>query len=151
MPRPRWPASATAGLLIAGSVVLSAAALVFAWPGRGGRDEAPAPAAAGDPYAPVLPGLCRSFAAAASGDVVGAERVFDDTVHGPLHDIAREATVVDRAVAGQLLEAKQAVEHHFEGAPADPAVLGRDLARLTGTTRAALTLTGRPAEHVCQS
>lgn len=150
--RPRGgPVSTTAGLILAGSVVLSAAALACGPPGRGGDDEAPVAAAPTDAYATVLPGLCRSSAAAESGDVAGAERVFADTVHGPLHDIAQEAEASDRAMAARLLEAKQAVEHHLERPQADPAALGSDLARLSGATRAALALTGHPAAPVCGS
>jgi len=141
--------STTAGLILACSVALSAAALVAFWPGRAGRDEAPRAAAPMDPYAPVLPGLCDSSAAAGRGDVASAERIFTDTVHGPLHDIAREAGAVDRAAAARLLEAKQAVEHDFQRSQQDSAVLGPDLARLSSTTRAALVLTGRPGGQVC--
>jgi hypothetical protein len=102
-----------------------------------------------DPYAPVLPGLCRSSAAARSGDVTGAERIFTDTLHGPLHDIARETAASDRGAAARLLEAKQAVERELGSSPSDPAALGSNLARLGDTTRAALVLTGHPAEHRC--
>lgn len=152
MRRRGGPVSTMAGLILAGSVALSATVLVLGWPGRGGRDEAPRRAAAPtDPYAPVLPGLCRSSAAAAAGDVAGAERVFADTAHGPLHDLARETAASDRAPASRLLEAKQAVERDLERAPSGPAALGPDLARLSATTRAALALTGHPAGHVCES
>lgn len=140
----------TAGLVLAGCIALSAGALVLGWPG-GGRGEAPKAAVAPDPYAPVLPGLCRSSESAAGGDVTGAERVFADTVHGPLHDIAREAAASDRTLSARLLEAKEAVEHDLESPPSDPAALGPDLVRLGSTTRAALALTGHPVDHPCAS
>lgn len=150
MRRRAGPVSTTAGLILAGSVAALAAALVLFWPGRGGRSEGPRPAAAApNPYAPVLPGLCRSSAAVSSGDIAGADQVFADTIHGPLHDIAREAGAVDRAMAARVLEAKQAVEQDLERSQPDPGVLGPNLDRLISTTRAALALTGHPSAHVC--
>ena len=152
MRRRAGPVSTTAGLILAGSVAALAAALVLFWPGRGGRSEGPrAAAAAPDAYAPVLPGLCRSSAAVSSGDVAGADRVFADTIHGPLHDIAREAGAVDRVMAARVLEAKQAVEQELERSQPDPGVLGPNIDRLISTTRAALALTGHPSAYVCAS
>ncbi len=142
--------SSTAGLILAGSVALSAVALLIAGPGRGERGEVPKPAVSVDPYGLLLPGLCRTAAAVSGGDVAGASRMFTDNVHGPLHDIANEAAALDRATAARLLEAKQAVELGFERSPADPATLGSQLARLSATTRAALLATGRPAEPGCE-
>ncbi len=141
--------SAAAGLIAAGSVALAAGALGVGWPGRGNDADPRKAAVASDPYAPVIPGLCRSSAAARSGDVTGAERIFTDTLHGPLHDIARETAASDRGAAARLLEAKHAVEHGLQTASPDPAALGTNLDRLGQTTRAALVLTGHPAGHGC--
>ncbi len=135
--------SSTAGLILAGSIALSAVALVIAGPGRGDHHEVPKTAASSNPYSPILPGLCRTEAAVRSGDVAGASRIFTDTVHGPLHDVANEAAASDRAAAARLLEAKQAVELGLERSPADPATLGSQLARLSAATRAALLAAGR--------
>ncbi len=139
---------AAAGLILAGSVALGAGALALGWPGRGNDADRKA-AVASDPYAPVLPGLCRSSAAARSGDVTGTERIFTDTLHGPLHDIARETAASDRGAAARLLEAKHAVEHGLQTASPDPAALGTNLDRLGQTTAAALVLTGHPAGQGC--
>ena len=141
----------TAGLVVAGSLAVLAVALVLGWPGRAERDEVTGAAPPADPYAPVLPALCRSSAAAGSGDVSGAMRIFGDTVHGRLHDLAQETAASDRAAAARLLQVKQAVEHDFERTPSDPATLGSNLARLTEATRAALSSTGHPSGHVCRS
>ena len=142
---------AAAGVIVAGSLAVLAAALVLGWPGRAERDEATGAAPPEDPYAPVLPALCRSSTAARTGDVPGAMRIFDDTVHGRLHDLAQETAASDRAGAARLLQAKQAVEEDFRRSPSDPATLGSDLARLTEATRAALAAAGHPSGHVCQS
>lgn len=69
----------------------------------GGSDTA-------DPYSLALSGLCEVSTAAESGDIAGAEELFYDIVHRPLHDLAAETTEADRAVAARLLEAKEAVE-----------------------------------------
>ncbi len=152
MRRRAGPVSTTAGLIFAGTLAVLAAALLLFWPGRGGRSEGPrAAAAAPDAYAPVLPGLCRSSAAVSSGDVAGADRVFADTIHGPLHDIAREAGAEDRVMAARVLEAKQAVEQELERSQPDPGVLGPNIDRLISTTRTALALTGHPSAYVCAS
>ncbi|HSH61809.1 MAG TPA: hypothetical protein VK988_19620 [Acidimicrobiales bacterium] len=142
--------SSTAGLILAASVALSAVALVIARPGRGNHDEVPRTAVSSDPYAPILPGLCSAQAAARSGDVAAASRIFTDTVHGPLHDVAEEAAASDRAAAARLLKAKQAVELGLERSGTDPVTLGSQLARLSATTRDALLATGHPVGPGCE-
>ena len=141
----------SAGLIVAGSLAVLAAALTLGWPGRTERDEANGAALPADRYAAVLPALCRSMAAGRSGDVTAAVHLFNDTVHGRLHDLAAEAATSDRAAAARLLEAKQAVEHDLGRFPSDPAMLGSTLARLSDATRAALGSIGHPSVHVCQS
>ena len=65
----------------------------------------------------VVLGLCTSSDQLAT-DPEAASTTFLDESHGGLHQIARELEEVDREAAGQLLEAKAAVEGGFaSGAP----------------------------------
>jgi len=63
-----------------------------------------------DPYRSAGSGLCEAAGKAEAGDTAGAEELFYDIVHQPLHDLAAATSEVDRALAGRLLEAKEAVE-----------------------------------------
>lgn len=63
-----------------------------------------------DPYSALLADTCETLDLAGDGDVKGAERVFENRVHGPLHDLAAEVEDVDRDVTADLLVAKNDVE-----------------------------------------
>jgi hypothetical protein len=54
--------------------------------------------------------LCEASAAAGNGEFELARQIFYDTAHRPLHDLAADTAIVDRVVAGRLLEAKESVE-----------------------------------------
>ncbi|HEX2064101.1 MAG TPA: hypothetical protein VHE80_06740, partial [Acidimicrobiales bacterium] len=73
--------------------------------------------ASGD-YARAYAGLCTARSAARSGEVASAGNAFSDRAHQPLHELAARAAERDRAAAGRLLEAKQAVEGDLaQGSP----------------------------------
>lgn len=92
-----------------------------------------------DPYAAAGIGLCDATAEATAGEGAEAGRVFYDTVHRPLHDLASETTQFDRALAARLLEAKESVEGALDD---DPAGLTERFQALVGATDAALGATG---------
>lgn len=70
--------------------------------------SSPAPAE-GRP-ADVVAAVCDARAAAEKGEADGARRIFVNTAHDPLHELAAEAGQVDRSAEARLLEAKQRVE-----------------------------------------
>lgn len=85
--------------------------------------------------------LCEAQTRATGGDVQGAARLWVDRVHGPLHPLAADASKKDRAVAGRLLRAKEAVEAAWQAKPAEAP---DGLAELAAATRAAVvTVDGR--------
>lgn len=93
----------------------------------------------GDPYSSAASGLCEASAAAETDDFDAARRVFYDTAHQPLHELASEVTEVDRALAARLLEAKRSVE---SGLDADPPALAESFRTLLAATRESLAVTG---------
>jgi hypothetical protein len=94
------------------STLLAGIALLFlAGCGSGGDD----------PYLAAGSGLCEAAMKAEIGDAAGAETVFYDTVHQPLHDLAAEVSEANRAVAARLLEAKEAVESALDTGQPDTA------------------------------
>lgn len=72
-----------------------------------------------DPYRSAGSGLCEAAMKAEAGDIAGAEELFYDIVHQPLHDLAAATSEVDRALAGRLLEAKESVESGLDTHQAD--------------------------------
>lgn len=80
----------------------------------------------------IIAGLCRADDAARAGDTATAEDQFVD-VHVGLHDVAQEIGELDRAVAADLLEAKNRVESALDDARppgfADLLVATRDAVR----------------------
>ncbi len=91
-----------------------------------------------DPFAAAASGLCEATQRA--DDPGQARRVFFDTVHQPLHELADQAATVDRGAAAALLEAKQGVEAAFD----DGTGLARALDRLVGASDTALAVLDRP-------
>ena len=81
---------------------------------------------------------------AAAGDPDGAEVTFLDRAHVPLHVIAAAVEDEDRALAGELLEAKQSVEEQFAG-KTDPQELEEDLKTLLEVTVESLQVLQIPA------
>jgi hypothetical protein len=90
------------------STLLAGIALIFLAGCGSGSDE---------PYLAAGSGLCDAAMKVETGDAAGAETVFYDTVHQPLHDLAAEVSEVDRAAAARLLEAKEAVESDLDTDP----------------------------------
>jgi hypothetical protein len=86
-------------------------------------------------------GLC-AIAGATERDA--AEAAFADRSHQTLHVIAAAVQEVDRAVAAELLEAKQAVEADL-AEPALPAAFPDHVGSLLDATRAALDTIGLDA------
>lgn len=95
--------------------------------------------AATGPFAFVHEAVCASAAAAAAGEAALAERGFDDA-HAGLHDLAAAVEGQDRAVAADLLEAKQRVEAGGDGAAR---------AQLASAVAAAIEATGGTAPEAC--
>ena len=125
----------------AGIAALATVALVLG--GCGGDDSSPSSvttttttAPGGRVYQAAFLGLCAARSSAGS-DVNSARSTFYDRSHDPLHSIARDLEPVDRALAAQLLEAKEAVESGLRPDPAPPS-LGSDLDRLVEVTGQAL-------------
>ena len=98
------------------------------------------------PSASLITDLC-AVLNAASGDEIGVARETFD--HGPLHTLADEVTDIDRSVAAELLEAKEAVEADLAETAPDAVVLVDDLEALVTATANALGATGVPAPKTC--
>lgn len=58
----------------------------------------------------VVAAVCDAGTAAAQGEADGARRIFVNTVHDRIHELAAETGRVDRGTEARLLEAKQRVE-----------------------------------------
>lgn len=102
-------------------------------------DEA-SPGVAASATPPLFAGLCDAAAARAPGE---AEETFA-RAHDGLHSLARELQDTgQRAVAGDLLEAKQQVEAAFGTDPTPPDLTDR-LDRLVDATADALSASGHP-------
>ena len=90
---------------------------------------------------PFYRSLCEAQTRASGGDVQGAALLWVNRVHGPLHPLAADASKTDRAVAGRLLRAKEAVEAAWQAKPAEAP---GGLTELAEATRAAVrTVDGR--------
>ncbi len=94
---------------------------------------------ADDPFVNAGVGLCRAADVADRPDE--ARAAFFDSVHQPLHELADETATRDRAVAADLLEAKQRVEAAFDG---DESSLPGTIEELVDATDAALRTLDRP-------
>lgn len=94
---------------------------------------------AGDDVPAVLARLCRAQAEPAQTP----ERF--DNAHRRLHELASQAEEADRAVAGQLLESKRAVEAALAEPSGSPRSVEEPLERLVDAVRDALRATGQPA------
>lgn len=94
---------------------------------------------ADDPYRSVGSGLCEAATRAEAGDTAGAEEVFYDMVHQPLHDLAAATSELDRVLAARLLESKEELESGLETARAD---IGDMLQALVAAADEALVTTG---------
>lgn len=80
-------------------------------------------------------GLCQARDASTSNPAE-ARAAFYDRAHDAIHTVARALEPVDRAMAAQLLEAKEKVEAELDAKP--PAPVRDDLGRLADAYRAGL-------------
>jgi hypothetical protein len=89
-------------------------------------------------------GLCDAQVEASRGRVRDAREIFDAETHAYLHELAARLQETDRAVAAQLLEAKQRVEAAFRSAR-DPTGLDELLVSLQRELGDAADAAGLPA------
>lgn len=104
---------------------------------------APSPGATSLPSPEVLTAACTAAAAASAGDVEAADRAFAEA-HDGLHELAADLGEIDRAVAADLLVAKQQAEAAFAADPA-PADLASRLDDLVSQVRRGLETDDQPA------
>lgn len=102
------------------------------------------PAPAGSRPGEVVAAVCGARTAAARGESEGARRIFVNTAHDRLHELAAAAGQVDRSAEARLLEAKQRVEAVLEEPGPDfadrlerLAVAAADAAEIVGDERPA--------------
>ena len=134
----RRAAARAGGAGLAGALLALAAGCGGGSPGAGGPARSITVGADQVPVAGLVDasaGLCQAKATAAS-DPAGARAAFYDRAHDAVHTVARALEPVDRALAAQLLEAKEKVESELDAKPPTPAPA--DLGRLADTYRAGL-------------
>ena len=90
--------------------------------------------------------LCAVLDDATAGDIEAANAGFD---HGPLHELAEQVTEIDRGVAADLLQAKEAVESALADSTTDPAEAAALVSELTDATLAAYEAAGQPVPAPC--
>jgi hypothetical protein len=90
--------------------------------------------------------LCAVLDDTNAGDLPAASAGFD---HGPLHELADQVTDIDRGIAADLLEAKEAVESALADDTTDPAEAAVLVAELTDATRAAYAAAGDAVPEPC--
>lgn len=93
-------------------------------------------------------GLCDAIAAAQAGDKEQAVKLFD---HGPLHDLAAGVTDIDRALAADLLRAKEQAESDTTDDTVTSSVFATSLTALADVTRQAQTALGDEPMAACTS
>jgi hypothetical protein len=86
-------------------------------------------------------GLCEAEELSSGGQVDEARTVFLDESHAYLHELAAQLQEGNRALAGQLLEAKQEVERGLQGA-APPEILASRIGGLRAVMESALVVMG---------
>jgi hypothetical protein len=89
-------------------------------------------------------GLCDAQVEASRGRLRDAREIFDAETHAYLHELAARLQETDRAVAAELLEAKQRVEAAFRSAR-DPTGLEELLVALQRALGDAAEAAGLPA------
>lgn len=87
------------------------------------------------PVDPVVGPLCAVLETARTGDLEEVRATFD---HGPLHTLADELIELDRAVAAELLIAKEAVEADLAAPDTPIADVTSDLEALVSATADAI-------------
>lgn len=107
-------------------------AVVFAACGGGGNTVDRTVTVAGQPVAVAALVDAHAALCEAAAEPDAARRLFFDRAHEQLHTVARALEDIDRALAAQLLQAKERVESEL---PNLPATLSDDLRRLAGVYR----------------
>lgn len=121
-------------LVVAAAVAMLAAAC--------GGDDEPSTTSRGTRPQVAVEGLCEGEALAGQGQLDQARTVFQDQSHAYLHELAGQLQERDRALAAQLLEAKQQVERSLEGG-VDPEILAGLIGALRAVVESALATMGR--------
>jgi hypothetical protein len=118
---------------------LAVAILATSCTGSGEKRASTVPGSRG-PQAAVQ-GLCEAETLASGGLVGEARRVFQDQSHAYLHELAAQLQERDRALAAQLLEAKQRVESGLQGG-ANPEILASQIGGLRAVVESAVAAVG---------
>jgi hypothetical protein len=121
-------------VVVAAAVTMLAAACA--------RDDEPSTTSRGSRPQVAVEGLCKAEALAAQGQQDEARKVFQDQSHAYLHELAAQLQERNRALAAQLLEAKQQVERSLEGG-VDPEILAGLIGALRAVVESALATMGR--------
>lgn len=122
-------------LIVAVGIVVLAASCT-------GNEEKRAPTAAQSREPQVaIEGLCEAETLAAGGLQDEAQQVFQDQSHAYLHELAAQLQERDRALAGQLLEAKQEVEVALDEM-SDPETLAIRIGALRAVVESAVAVVG---------
>jgi len=106
-----------------------------------GTEEKPAPTAGQSRTQVAVEGLCEAETLAAGGLQDEAQQVFQDQSHAYLHELAAQLQERDRALAGQLLEAKQEVEVALQEM-SDPETLAIRIGALRAVVESAVAVMG---------
>lgn len=126
-------APAVSAVLVVGGLLVGAAGFTFLKP-EPETHQHEGTSAEGSDYGDMMVALCE----ARELPPTQAGELFLDRAHGPLHLLADELATEDRAAAGELLEAKQNVEHALEGS-AHEGSLRESMEGLAQVTAASLT------------
>jgi hypothetical protein len=121
-------------------LVVAVAVTVLAAACTGSDEKGSSPPQAAGPQVAVE-GLCEAETLASGGELGEARRVFLDQSHAYLHELAAQLQERDRALAAQLLEAKQEVERVLQGA-APPEILAGRIGGLRAVVESALVVIG---------
>ena len=103
-------------------------------------EQPPAPRSENAVFVELVSDLCSAITLAEQGDVDGAERIFENEIHGLLHDLAAEIEESDREATADLLVAKNSVEAAFSSGERNS--LETELTGLAESLSVALTALG---------
>ena len=92
-------------------------------------------------YGNLLSDLCAAIESTEEDNAGEARRVFEDEIHGPLHELAAEVEAVDREATANLLVAKNNVEKAFDSS-ARSGSLRTELTALADSLSVALRAVG---------
>lgn len=98
-------------------------------------------------YGVAITALCEAAELADDGDLNAAHGVFLSRAHGRLHELAAEASDLDRAAAARLLEAKADVEATL---PLEDPAAADALDALIAATRSAIEVVTDEPRPACE-